>query len=114
MHPLAGKQRETPFYMHFKLFQLIYPHKDTYIVIPKIESENIARIVHAREPLYSNSAVIAWCSQSTGAQNILFWLTVIHSMSQYFTAFNFHDVSFIWNYCLDIVVHSGPVTAFKF
>ena len=46
---------------------------------------------HAREPLYSNSAVIAWCSQSTGAQNILLWFTVIHSMSQYFTAFNFHD-----------------------
>ena len=50
---------------------------------------------HAREPLYSNSAVIAWCSQSTGAQNILFWFTVIHSMSQYFTAFNFHDFFFI-------------------
>ena len=41
MHPLAGKQRETPFYMDFKLFHLIYPHKETYIVIPKIESENI-------------------------------------------------------------------------
>ena len=49
---------------------------------------------HAREPLYSNSAVIAWCSQSTGAQNILFWFTVIHSMSQFFTTFHFHDVFF--------------------
>ena len=58
---------------------------------------------HAREPLYSNSAVIAWCSQSTGAQNILFRFTVIHSMSQYFTAFNFHDVFFLlellFRYC---------------
>ena len=70
--------------------------------------------LHAREPLYSNSAVIAWCSQSSGAQNILFWFTVIHSMSQYFTAFNFHDIFFIWNYCLGIVVHSGPIRAFKF
>ena len=69
---------------------------------------------HAREPLYSDSAVIAWCSQSTGAQNILFWFTVIHSMSQYFTAFNFHDFFFIWNDCLGIVVHSGPIRAFKF
>ena len=69
---------------------------------------------HAREPLYSNSAVIAWCSQSTGAQNILFWFTVINSMSQFFTTFNFHDVFFIWNYCLDIVVHSGPIRAFRF
>ena len=69
---------------------------------------------HAREPLYSNSAVIAWCSQSSGAQNKLFWFTVIHSMNQYFTAFNFHDIFFIWNYCLGIVVHSGPIRAFKF
>ena len=69
---------------------------------------------HAREPLYSNSTVIAWCLQSTSAQNIHFWLTVIHSMSQYFTAFNFHDVFFIWNYCLGIVVHSGTIRAFKF
>ena len=69
--------------------------------------------LHAREPLYSNSAVIAWCSQSTGAQNILFWFTVIHSMSQLFTTFNFHDVFFLWNYCLGIVVHSGPIRAFK-
>ena len=70
---------------------------------------------HAREPLYSNSAVIAWCSQSTGAQNILFWFTAINSISQYFTAFNFHDVFFfIRNYCLGIAVHSGPKTAFKF
>ena len=69
-----------------------------------IEGQRSQRICrsypHAREPLYSNSAVIAWCSQSSGAQNILFWFTVIHSMSQYFTAFNFHDNVFIWNYCL--------------
>ena len=71
-------------------------------------------LIHAREPLYSNSAVIAWCSQSSGAQNILFWVSVIHSMSQYFTAFNFHDIFFILNYCLGIVVHSGPIRAFKF
>ena len=74
----------------------------------------VAYPYHAREPLYSNIAVIAWCSQSTGAQKILFWFTVIHSMSQYFTAFNFRDIFFIWNYCLGIVVHSGPIRAFKF
>ena len=68
---------------------------------------------HAREPLYSKRAVIAWCSQSTSAKHILFWFTVIHSMSQYFPAFIFHDVFFIWNNCLGIVVHSGPITAFK-
>ena len=50
--------------------------------------------IHAREPLYSNSAVIAWCSQSTSAQHILIWFTVVDSMSQYFTAFNFNDVFF--------------------
>ena len=71
-------------------------------------------IFHAREPLYSNSAVIAWCSQSTGTQNVLFRFTVIHSMSQYFTAFNFHNVFVIWKYSLGIVVHSGPIRAFKF
>ena len=71
-------------------------------------------IIHTREPLYSKSAVITWCSQSTGAQNILFWFTVIHSTSQFFTTFNFHDVFFIWNYCLGIVVHSGPIRTFKF
>ena len=59
-----------------------------------IDIKTLKGELHAREPLYSNSAVIAWCSQSTGAQNILFWLTVIHSMSQYFTAFNFYDVFF--------------------
>ena len=32
-------------------------------------------------------------------------------MSQYFTAFNFHDIFFIWNYCLGIVVHSGPISS---
>ena len=69
---------------------------------------------HAREPLYSKSTVIAWCSQSTGAQNILFGFTVIHSTIQFFTTFNFHDVFFIWNYCLGILVHSRPIRAFKF
>ena len=70
--------------------------------------------IHAREPLYSKSAVIAWCSQSTSAQNIQFWFTVIHSMSQYFAVFSFHEVLFIWYYCLGIVVYSGPIRAFKF
>ena len=69
---------------------------------------------HAREPLYSNSAVIAWCSQSTSAQIILFWFTVFHSIRQIFTTFNFHDVFFVWIYCLGIVVHSGQIRAFKF
>ena len=46
---------------------------------------------HAREPLYSNSAVIAVWLQSTMAHKILFWFTVIHSMSKFFTSNNFHD-----------------------
>ena len=61
---------------------------------PMVSFQYRTDILHAREPLYSNSAVIAWCSQSTGAQNILFWFILIHSMSQYFTAFNFHDFFF--------------------
>ena len=84
--------------------------KCMYEVIKKKKKSNL----HAREPLYSNSAVIVWCSQSTGAQNILFWFTVIHSMSHNFTAFNFHNFFSIWNYCLGIVVHSGPIRVFKF
>ena len=82
--------------------------------LDSIKYKSFQDYIHAREPLYSNSAVIAWCSQSTGAQNILFWFTVIHSMSQFFTDSNFHDFFFIWNYCLGIVVHSGPIRAFKF
>ena len=38
-------QRETPFHLLFKLFLFIYQHKETYVVVPKIESENIACIV---------------------------------------------------------------------
>ena len=60
----------------------------------RVFAGDIVASYHAREPLYSNSAVIAWCSQSTGAQNILFWHTLIHSMSQYFTTFNFHEIFF--------------------
>ena len=94
------------------LLQLIFLRENNNHILLKdyFQSYNS----HAREPLYSNSAVIAWCSQSTGAQNILFWFTVIHSTSQFFTTFNFHNVFFIWNYCLGIVVHSGPIRAFKF
>ena len=43
--PMAEKQRETPFHLLFKLFLFIYQHKETYVVVPKIESENIACIV---------------------------------------------------------------------
>ena len=32
---------------------------------------------HAREPLYSNSAVIAWWSQSTGGKNGVFMCTLL-------------------------------------
>ena len=35
-------------------------------------------------------------------------------MSQYFTAFDFHDIFFIWSYYLGIVVHSGQIRAFRF
>ena len=74
--------------MHYTVHVIVKTKSDCLFVF----SRAIISHTHAREPLYSNSAVIAWCSQSTGAQNILFWIPVIHSMSQYFTAFNFHDV----------------------
>ena len=56
---------------------------------------------HAREPLYSNNAVNVGWLQSTRAQNILFWFTLIHSLSNFFTTINFHDV-FIRSYHLGI------------
>ena len=95
------------------LFKPVQSLEKVFEII-KNNLKHSSRKHHAREPLYSNSAVIAWCSQSSGAQNILFWFTVIHSMSQYFTAFNFHTIFFISNYCLGIVVHSGLLRAFKF
>ena len=51
----------------------------------------IASVEHAREPLYSNSAVIAGRLQPTRAQITLFWNTVIQSMSKFFTTINVHD-----------------------
>ena len=70
--------------------------------------------IPAREPLYENSAVIADRLQSMRAHTILLWFTVIHSMSLFFTAINFHDDVFSCNYHLGIVVHSGTIGAFKF
>ena len=49
--PLVGNQSVTPSFLQFKLFHFIYPHKETNIVIPKIESENIACIVPHENPL---------------------------------------------------------------
>ena len=48
---MVGNQSKTPSYLQFKLFHFIYPHKETYIVIPKVESENIACIVPHEYPL---------------------------------------------------------------
>ena len=42
-----------------------------------------------------------------------FWYTEIHSMTKFFTTFNFHDYVFIWNYYLDIVLYSGLIRAFE-
>ena len=42
---------KTPFYLQFKLFHFIYPHQETCIVIPKIESENNSYIVRRENPL---------------------------------------------------------------
>ena len=39
---IGWKAIETPFYLQFKLYHFIYPHKETNIIIPKIDSENIA------------------------------------------------------------------------
>ena len=49
--------------------------------------------IHAKEPLFSNSAVIADWLQWTRAQITLFWATVIHFMSKFFTAINYQDDS---------------------
>ena len=49
--PLVGNQSETRFYLPFKLFHFIYPHIETYILIPKIKSENIVCIVPNENPL---------------------------------------------------------------
>ena len=48
---MVGNQSKTPFYLQFKLFHFIYPHKETYIVIPKVESDNIVFIVPHENPL---------------------------------------------------------------
>ena len=48
---MVGNLSKTPFYLQFKLFHFIYPHKETYIVIPKVESDNIAFIVPHENPL---------------------------------------------------------------
>ena len=37
----------------------------------------VQNIYHAREPLYSNSAVIAWWSQSTSGKNGVFMCTLL-------------------------------------
>ena len=71
--------------------------------------------LHVREPLYSNSAVIAGWFQSPKAHNILFWFTVIHSMIKLVAIINFHDdFFFIWNYYLGIIVYSRSTGVFKF
>ena len=70
--------------------------------------------LHAREPMYSNSAVIADGLRSKRAQTLLFWFAVIHSMRK-FTTINFHDdFFFILNCQLGIVVHSGSIGVFTF
>ena len=48
---MVGNQSKTPSYLQFKWFHFIYPHKETYIVIPKVESDNIACIVPHENPL---------------------------------------------------------------
>ena len=48
---LVENQSETPSYLQFNLFHFIYPHKATYILIPKVESDNIACIVPHETPL---------------------------------------------------------------
>ena len=48
---MDGNQSKTPSYLQFKLIHFIYPHKETYIVIPKVESDNIACIVPRENPL---------------------------------------------------------------
>ena len=52
--------------------------------------------------------------QSVRAYTILFWFTVICSMSYFFTALNVDVDGFICNYYLVSVVHSGLIGAFKF
>ena len=65
-------------------------YNNSCLSLRKLHHSNMPNY-HAREPLNSNSAVIAGWLQSTRAHNILFWFTVIHSMSRVFTTTNFHD-----------------------
>ena len=59
--PLIGNQSETPSNFQFKLFYFIYPHKETYIVIRIIKSENIACIVpHENLLLFWYPSWIFW------------------------------------------------------
>ena len=56
-----------------------------------LSSNFSCKCIHAEEPLSSNSAVIAGWLQTTRAQNIFVWFTVIHSLRKFFKAINFHD-----------------------
>ena len=56
--PLDGNQSETPSYLQFKLSHFIYPHKETNIVIPKIESKNMAFIVSHQKPIIVLEAIL--------------------------------------------------------
>ena len=55
---------------------------------------------HAREPLYSNSAVPTGWLQSMKEQNILFWFTKINSMGKLFATIHFTRCIFIITWVL--------------
>ena len=51
----------------------------------------ILSLYHAREPLYSNSAVIAWWSQSTSGKNRVFMCTMLLKTVINFLIFYFRE-----------------------
>ena len=95
--PLIGNQSETPSNFQLKLFYFIYLHKETYIVIPKIKSENIACIVpHKNLLLFWYPSWIFW--RNTYRPELLAFASTLRNHSIAFRALallNTPPVSFL-------------------
>ena len=59
--------------VYLRIISVCIARSSIYIVV----TIKIKYNIHAREPLYSNSAVIAWWSQSTGGKNGVFMCTLL-------------------------------------
>ena len=76
------------------------------LVVPRLHNmlplkKCFALLAHAREPLYW---VLVSVDEGT---KYTVWVYFDLFYEQVFTAIDFHDKGFIWNYHLGIVVHSG-------